>query len=233
MAFAPQGDPARVDVCEIFASIQGESSLAGWPCLFIRLAGCPFRCWYCDTTYAFEPGVSYSVSEVLRQALEQGLDMVELTGGEPLAQTGAWRLATELADRGYLVLIETGGGVSIAGRDPRVRMILDIKTPASGFCDSQDLGNLQHLLPHDELKFVLCSREDYEWARVMLETRDLTSRHLVQFSPVTLGDGIEAPDGAEGITKQELSKWILEDRLRVRLNLQLHQWIWGPGTRGV
>ena len=233
MRFASRGDPARVEVCEIFASIQGESSFAGWPCLLIRLAGCPFRCWYCDTAYAFESGVSRSVSEVLRQTLEHGLDLVELTGGEPLAQTGGWRLASELADRGYTVLIETGGGVSIAGRDPRVRMILDLKTPASGFCEQQHLDTLDHLLPHDEIKFVLCSREDYLWARSMLETHELTSRHLVHFAPVELGDGLIAPSGVEGITKQELSNWILEDRLRVRFNLQLHRWIWGSGARGV
>ena len=215
---------APLDVCEIYASIQGESSHAGWPCVLIRLAGCPLRCVYCDTPHAFAPGRTLSIAEVLAEVHACGLPLVELTGGEPLAQTGARPLITELLDTGHEVLVETGGGVSIAGVDPRARIILDIKTPESGMCGRQIWANLDLLRPHDEVKIVICSRADYEWARAVVVERGLAPRHVVHFAPV--GAGGEA-------LRRALAEWIVADRLPVRLNLQLHAWIWGAGTRGV
>jgi 7-carboxy-7-deazaguanine synthase len=248
--------PPRLTVCEIFASIQGESSFAGWPCTFVRLTGCPLRCWYCDTEYAFAEGASLSITEVLARVADCGWPLVELTGGEPLAQPAAFLLAARLCDRGHQVLIETGGGVSIAGRDERVHIILDIKTPDSGMSDRQDPGNLEHLRPHDELKFVICSRQDYLWSRAFIAERGLADRYRVHFSPVTIPAGVRvraaatqevatqeaaaqevaARDAAgqnAGVRPADLAQWILEDRLRVRLNMQLHRWIWGAGARGV
>ena len=239
---APQGtdDPDRLDptdpnnetleVCEIFASIQGEGGMSGWPCSFVRLAGCPLDCWYCDTAYAKAPGAPMKRA-VIRDAVRgHGLPLVELTGGEPLGQPGAFALTTELADDGYDVMVETGGGVSVEGRDRRARIILDVKTPGSGMAERQRLENLDLLLPHDEIKFVICSRADYEWARDLIAARDLARRFRVHLSPVATGPSALA---GLGIRAQDLAKWILDDRLRVRLNLQLHTWIWGPGVRGV
>lgn len=215
---------ASLDVCEIYASIQGESSYAGWPCVLVRLTGCPLRCAYCDTQHAFAPGRAMSVAEVLAAVRACGLPLVEVTGGEPLAQSGARPLITALLEAGHEVLIETGGGVSIAGVDPRARIILDIKTPGSGVCGQQIWANLDLLRPQDEIKIVLCSRADYEWARALVTERGLTSRHMVHFAPVaTGGDAL----------RRAVAEWIVTDRLPVRLNLQLHAWIWGTGARGV
>lgn len=234
-----------LEVCEIFASIQGEGALSGWPCTFVRLAGCPLACGYCDTVYAKAPGVPMPRARVRAEVRRHGVPLVELTGGEPLAQAGAFPLMRELADEGYEVLIETGGGVSIEGRDRRARIVLDVKTPGSGMVDRQKLENLGLLLPRDEIKFVICSREDYEWARDFIAGRDLAARFRVHFSPasatatatatVTAPPPGTAPPGPErpGVAARDLAKWILDDRLRVRLNLQLHTWIWGPGVRGV
>ncbi len=213
-----------LEVCELYASIQGESSFAGWPCVFIRLSGCPLRCAYCDTPHAFGPGEIRTREQILSDVAVQGISLVELTGGEPLAQAGARPLITALLDAGYRVLIETGGGVSIAGVDPRARIILDIKTPDSGMCERQVWENLTRLRPHDELKLVICSRADYEWARDLLARRSLAAAHTVHFSPVT---------GDDDRLRRELAEWILADRLPVRLNLPLHAWIWSAGARGV
>ena len=220
---APPG-ATPLDVCEIYASIQGESSFAGWPCVLVRLAGCPLRCVYCDTPHAFAPGRALSVAQVLAEVRAGGLPLVELTGGEPLAQAAARPLVTALLDEGYQVLIETGGGVSIADVDARARIILDIKTPDSGVCDRQIWANLDLLRPHDEIKVVLCSRADYEWARAVVGERGLARRHVVHFAPVVTG--------GEAL-RRGLAEWIVADRLPVRLNLQLHAWIWGAGARGV
>ncbi len=213
-------------VNEIFTSIQGEGCMAGWPTTFIRLTGCPLRCGYCDTAYAFDEGEDKSIADILASAAAGGFPMVELTGGEPLAQSGARPLIEALCDEGYQVSIETGGGVSIADVDERARIILDIKTPDSGMHENQIWDNLEHLRPEDEVKYVICSRADYEWARATLEDSGLHEQLPVQFSPVELA-------GDAGVDKQDLAKWIIEDRLQVRLNLQLHRWIWGPGVRGV
>jgi 7-carboxy-7-deazaguanine synthase len=221
---ATADETPRLEVCEIFASIQGESTLAGWPCVLIRLSGCPLRCSYCDTPYAFAPGRAMSPAEILSDVRGFGLPLVELTGGEPLAQAGAGPLIAALLDEGYRVLVETGGGVSIEGIDPRARVILDIKTPESGVCDRQDWANLERLRPHDEIKIVICSRADYEWARAIVTERGLDRSHVVHFAPNMAG--------GEPL-RRALADWIIADRLPVRLNLQLHAWIWGPGTRGV
>lgn len=255
--------PVTLLLSEIYASIQGESSLTGWPCVLIRLAGCPLRCRYCDTPQALEGGEEIGLPDLLATVKEIGIPLVEVTGGEPLAQDGGRPLIRALVEEGYQVLVETGGGVSIEGVDPRARIILDVKTPDSGMHERQDWGNLDRLRPGDEVKFVICSRADYEWAREFLQKSGLAQRHLVHFSPVEAGDSVAAGDsvdmrasieagdsiaarredashdGAGGISepgsgtrrvsKKTLAEWILEDRLHVRLNLQLHVWIWGAG----
>jgi 7-carboxy-7-deazaguanine synthase len=213
-------------VNEIFTSIQGEGCMAGWPTTFIRLTGCPLRCSYCDTTYAFTEGEDKTIAEILDAVADSGFPMVELTGGEPLDQAGARPLIEALCDVGYQVSIETGGGVSIDDVDERARIILDVKTPDSGMHENQIWDNLELLRPEDEVKFVICSRTDFEWARDMLEETGMHEQLPVQFSPIEL-------DTQPEFTKKELAEWIIEDRLQVRLNLQLHRWIWGPGVRGV
>ncbi len=273
--------PVTLLLSEIYTSIQGESSLTGWPCVLIRLAGCPLRCCYCDTPQALEGGEEIGLPDLLATVKEIGIPLVEVTGGEPLAQAGGRPLIRALVEEGYQVLVETGGGVSIEGVDPRARIILDVKTPDSGMHERQDWGNLDRLRPGDEVKFVICSRADYEWAREYLQESGLAQRHLVHFSPVETGDSVDmrgsvdagdsvdmrgsvaaggsadmrasveaggsiaarredAPDdraggisepgsGTRRVSKRTLAEWILEDRLHVRLNLQLHVWIWGAG----
>lgn len=215
---------AVLQVVEIYASIQGESSFAGWPCVLVRLAGCPWQCTYCDTEYARnETGETLRLPEILSAVAAHGLHLVEVTGGEPLAQAAAPVLITALLDAGYEVLVETGGSVSIEGLDSRARIILDVKTPASGVCELQDWGNLKRLKPGDEVKFVLCSRVDYDWAVALLKETDLAARQTVHFSP--------AETSSTQISRRALAEWILADRLPVHLNLQLHRWIWGLARR--
>jgi 7-carboxy-7-deazaguanine synthase len=209
-------------VCEIFASVQGESTYAGAPCVFVRLTGCNLRCAYCDTVYAYDEGREISLGELVSTVASFGITLVELTGGEPLLQPDAFRLASRLLDEGLKVLIETNGSVSISGADRRAVLIMDVKTPGSGMFDRMDLNNLELLRPHDELKFVITDREDYEWARCFIEERGLLPRRTVLLSPVS---GSLAP--------RDLVRWIIDDRLAVRLNLQLHKYIYGPQERGV
>ncbi len=226
---------ATLRVSEIFASIQGESSWAGWPCVFIRLAGCPLRCTYCDTTHARAgdaAGEQMEIDTLLERVGNTGLRLVEVTGGEPLMQPATVDLIRELLERDYQVLVETGGGVSIAGVDPRARIILDVKTPGSGMVDRQDLHNLDLLRPDDEVKFVICSRTDYEWARDFLQRNRLAEKRVVHFSPA-MPPSTATGDSQLHPAARTLAEWILEDRLAVRLNLQLHRWIWGAGERGV
>ncbi|MCK4303956.1 MAG: radical SAM protein [Candidatus Eisenbacteria sp.] len=249
-------------VSEIYTTIQGECSFTGWPCVLIRLAGCPLRCRYCDTPHALEGGEAIELPALMETVKRSGIGLVEVTGGEPLAQEGARPLIRALLEEGYQVLVETGGGVSIEGVDPRARIILDVKTPDSGMQDRQDMANLERLGPHDEIKFVLCSRADYEWARSFLRETGLAERRVVHFSPVEPHGGADkeagirdvkdtccatsratadsgereataSRQGAPGLSRKKLAEWILEDRLKVRLNLQMHVWIWGSGTRGV
>ena len=206
-----------IRVCEIFTSIQGESTHAGLPCTFIRLTGCNLRCLYCDTTYAFDVGEDYTIDSLVDEAVRAGAAMVEVTGGEPLLQEEAPALIKALLDKGIFkrVLVETNGSRDISVLDPRAIVIMDIKTPGSGEAGSFDLRNIDKLKPSDEVKFVLTDREDYEWARSFLKEHDTLLDREVLFSPVF---GVLEPEA--------LSGWIIEDGLLgVRINLQLHKYL--------
>ncbi|MBX3354431.1 MAG: radical SAM protein [Phycisphaeraceae bacterium] len=229
-----RSDAATLRINEIFHSIQGESSWMGVPCVFIRLAGCPLRCRYCDTEYAFREGRSRDISEIVREVVDIGCPLIEITGGEPLAQSGVFSLITALADAGCTVLIETSGAVDISPCDPRSIRILDLKTPGSGESHRNLWSNLDHLRERDEIKFVITDRGDYEWARrVMTEHRLVERCRCVLMSPVfEQAKGLEIA-GAKGLEPRQLAEWILADRLPVRMQLQLHKFIWAPATRGV
>ncbi|MFO0705293.1 MAG: 7-carboxy-7-deazaguanine synthase QueE [Nitrospira sp.] len=209
-------------VTEIFHSIQGESTFAGQPCVFIRLTGCPLRCTWCDTEYSFYGGTVYTIEELLKRTAQYGCGLVEVTGGEPLAQPAAIPLIARLCDQGYTVLIETSGAVDVTPVDSRARLILDIKCPGSGMADRMYWPNLDRLTAKDEIKCVLASRADYEWACEILRRHRLTERCTVLFSPVF---------GA--LDPRQLAEWVLADRLSVRFQLQLHKFIWAPDMRGV
>ena len=210
-----------LEVSEIFHSIQGESSWSGQPCVFIRLTGCNLRCAYCDTSYAYEQGRFMEIPEIMERVRRLRCDLVEVTGGEPLIQADTPLLIGGLLDAGHTVLLETNGSIDIGVVDPRCIRIMDIKCPSSGMAGQNDLRNLQKLGVQDELKFVIGSREDYEFARDLLSTLP-AARYKINFSPVF-----------GSLALRSLAEWILEDRLPVRLNLQLHKIIWGPETRGV
>ncbi len=221
---------------EIFFSIQGESTWAGLPCLFIRLMGCHLRCGYCDTEYAFYEGRKWTLDEVMARAAELAGDcrLTEITGGEPLLQKNVHPLMTRLCDEGHQVLLETSGACDISPCDPRVRRIMDLKTPGSGEASRNLWSNLDHLNERDEIKFVLTSREDYLWARDLMERHDLAARvQSVLMSAVhAMPRGAEL-SGCTGLNIRDLAEWILQDGLKVRLQTQLHKIIWDPATRGV
>jgi 7-carboxy-7-deazaguanine synthase len=220
---------SRLLVNEIFYSIQGEGTRAGLPCAFIRLTGCPLRCSYCDTAYAFSEGRWMTLGEILAQVRGFGCPTVELTGGEPLAQPQAYELLDRLAAEFATVLLETSGALSIARVDPRVVRIVDVKCPSSGEEGKNDWSNLALLTPRDEVKFVIGTQADYEWARERIREHDLTRRCPVLLSPVTVLENGEP----SGLKPADLAGWILADRLEVRLNLQLHKILWPEETRGV
>ncbi len=199
-------------VCEIFASIQGESSLVGIPMVFVRLSGCNLRCSYCDTKYAYTDGDTLSVEEIIEKVKNFNIKYVEITGGEPLLQPEVYQLMEELVGE-YQVLLETNGSISIEGVNPSVKIILDIKTPGSGMCDRNYLKNLDLLKEIDEVKFVITDRNDYEWAKDFISKYKLKVREIL-FSPVF---------GA--LEPEKLVSWIVQDRLNVRLNLQIHKYI--------
>ena len=207
---------------EIFFSIQGESSYAGHPCLFVRLTGCPLRCSWCDTSYAFYEGTERSIESILSELERHECRLVEITGGEPLAQPEVHVLITALADRGYTVLIETSGAMDIAPVDRRANIIMDLKCPGSAMEDRNRWTNIPLLKPQDELKFVIKDRADYDWAVTIVRKYALADRHTVLFSPV-FGE----------MDPQALAEWILADDLPVRYQLQLHKFIWGAAVRGV
>jgi 7-carboxy-7-deazaguanine synthase len=210
-------------VCEIFTSIQGESTFAGQPCTFIRLSGCNLRCVYCDTQYSYEEGAEMELGDIVRQVETAGVPLVEITGGEPLLQgedTNA--LIRALLDRDYRVLIETNGSMNIEGLDRRVTIILDMKTPGSGMSHRMDLTNLEKIKSTDEIKFVLSGRDDYAWSKDIVMRYGLEKRCVVLFSPAY---GLLRP--------RELVSWMIEDKLAVRLNIQIHKYIFGPAERGV
>lgn len=209
-------------VNEIFYSIQGESSYAGLPCVFVRLTRCDLRCTYCDTEYAFYEGDDMEAAEVVRRVEQYRSNLVELTGGEPLLQKDSLELVKTLLDRGKKVLIETSGSVDIEPVDPRAVVVMDIKCPGSGMAERNRWQNIEHLRSKDEVKFVIGDRRDYEWSRNVIERYGLPQRCLVLFSPV-FGE----------LDLKELAEWILADNLPVRLQTQLHKWIWGPNVRGV
>jgi 7-carboxy-7-deazaguanine synthase len=210
----------RLRLTEIFLSVQGESRTVGWPTVFVRLTGCPLRCQYCDTAYAFHGGDWWDIDAILAEVAKHGVRHVCVTGGEPLAQKRCLALLERLCDAGYEVSLETSGALDIAGVDPRVSRVMDLKTPGSKEAHRNRLENLPLLTAHDQLKFVICDRADYDWARDMLATHALDQRCEVLFSP---SQGQLAP--------RELAEWIIADRLPVRFQLQLHKVLWGdqPG----
>ncbi len=210
-------------VNEVYSSIQGESSWAGWPCVFVRLTACDLRCTYCDTAYAFYDGKKRLLADILAEVLALDCPMVEVTGGEPLLQKNVLPLMTQLCDAGKTVLIETSGAHDISKIDTRVHRIMDLKTPSSGECARNLWSNIEHLAKRDEVKFVIGSREDYEWSREQVRTHGLAEKcGCVLFSPI-FGK----------IEPREIVDWIIADKLPVRFQLQMHKFIWPPMQRGV
>lgn len=209
-------------VTEIFYSIQGESSYVGQPCVFVRLTGCPLRCTWCDTDYAFYGGQEVSLEDIVAKVASYGCRLVEVTGGEPLVHAEAFPLIAKLCDAGHTVLIETSGAVDIGPVDSRAHVILDVKCPGSGMSDRMYWPNLAKLTAKDEAKFVIADRKDYEWAREVIARHDLTARCSVLMSPVF-----------GSLEPRQLAEWVLEDRLPIRFQLQIHKFIWAPDMRGV
>ena len=215
-----QASTTTLRVTEVFLSLQGETSRAGLPTVFIRLTGCPLRCRWCDTTYSFQGGETVTLNSILTRVAEYGVATVCVTGGEPLAQKNCPTLLTALCDAGYSVSLETSGALDISAVDPRVSRIVDIKPPESGEEARNRWENIAHLTSHDEIKFVLANRADYEWAREVIRSQGLAQVCPVLFSPVQA----ELPPA-------QLAEWILADRLPVRMQVQLHKLLWGnaPG----
>jgi len=211
---------SRLRVTEIFYSLQGETSQAGIPTVFVRLTGCPLRCGYCDTDYAFYGGESMSLAAIMAQVAAHQTHHVTVTGGEPLAQKNCLLLLRELCNAGYSVSLETSGALDVSQVDVRVVKILDIKTPGSGEVDKNLWSNLAHLTPHDEIKFVICDERDYLWAVEQLRVRNLAKICPVLFSPAY-----------KILAERTLADWILRDQLPVRMQIQLHKYLWGdvPG----
>ena len=217
-------------VTEIFHSIQGESTWAGMPCTFVRLTGCPLRCVWCDTTYSVHGGENVSLEHILERVRVIGCPLVQITGGEPLVHPNAFELARRFLSEGYTVLIETSGSEDISTLDPRAHVIMDLKCPGSGESPRNRWENLNHLDDGDEIKFVISDRTDYEWSRGIIAEWKLDRRvregslNAVLISPVW---------GSDGPNLEDLAGWILEDRLLVRIQTQLHKHIWDPTRRGV
>ena len=217
---------ATLKIHEIFYSLQGESSRIGLPTVFVRLTGCPMRCGYCDTAYAFNGGSHMTIDAILQKvaeftATQHGIKYVTVTGGEPLAQKACWPLLTALCDAGYSVSLETGGAIDTATVDSRVSVILDIKTPGSGELKNMRMDNITHLKAKDEVKFVLCDRADYDWAKGIIVEYALHKTCTVLLSPVY-----------NQVNPTDLAEWILQDSLPVRMQVQLHKILWGekPGV---
>jgi 7-carboxy-7-deazaguanine synthase len=218
-----QSKPLSLTINEIYKSIQGESTWAGLPCVFVRLTFCDLRCTYCDTAHAFYAGTKMSLPQIVEQVVAFRCPLVEITGGEPLLQRNVLPLMAELCDRGETVLIETSGAHDISGIDSRVHRIMDLKTPDSGESQRNRYENILHLTERDEVKFVIGSRDDYVWSKEMIGKFDLVSRcGTVLLSPVF-----------GRIDPREIVEWVLEDNLRVRFQLQLHKFIWSPEAKGV
>jgi 7-carboxy-7-deazaguanine synthase len=207
---------------EIYYSIQGESTKAGLPCVFVRLTFCNLRCTYCDTEYAFYEGKDLSIGDIMEEVRKYNCSLVEITGGEPLFQEESYILMKQLADDGFEVLLETGGSLPINNIDQRVKIIMDLKTPSSGMLKENMYENINYLKKDDEVKFVIGSREDYLWSKQIIEKYDLNKKNAILFS-VVFGK----------LLPIELVNWILEDKLNVRFQLQMHKFIWKPDERGV
>ena len=218
-----QRENKTLTVNEIYRSIQGESTWAGCPCVFVRLTFCDLRCAYCDTEYAFYEGKKQTLREIIDAVVAYHCPVVEITGGEPLLQKNVLPLMASLADAGHTVLLETSGAHDISGVDPRVHRIMDLKTPGSGEVERNLFSNIEHLTQRDEVKFVIGSREDYEWSREKVLVYKLPERcRAVLFSPIF-----------GRIDPREIVEWILADNLRARFQLQMHKFIWTPTQRGV
>ncbi len=220
-ANSPQTIPSqRLRITEIFLSIQGESTLVGWPTVFVRLTGCPLRCGYCDTQYAFYGGEWRSFDQILTEVRAQNVERVCVTGGEPLAQKSCIQFLKLLCNEGFIVSLETSGALDISNVDVRVIRVVDVKTPGSGECEKNLWSNFVELRESDQIKFVLCSRADYEWSRQILQTHEISARCTVLFSPCA---GVLDP--------RTLAEWIIQDRLPVRFQVQMHKLLWGnaPG----
>ncbi|MDQ8935675.1 7-carboxy-7-deazaguanine synthase QueE [Acinetobacter rudis] len=225
----PVSDPAAgLRITEIFYSLQGEANAAGLPTVFIRLTGCPLRCTYCDTTYSFEGGERRSLDEIIATTLAFNTPYICVTGGEPLAQPNVYPLMDRLIQQGCEISLETSGALDVAKVDPRISKVLDLKTPSSGEQQRNLLSNLNHLTPHDQIKFVICNREDYLWAKEQLIQHQLQDKvSTVWFSPAFAIEkgAIRLPELA-----RDLAQWILEDHLPVRFQLQLHKLLWNDET---
>ena len=224
----------ELHVSEIFYSIQGEGTRAGLPCAFVRLAGCDLRCRYCDTAYAWGEGPGRDIERIIAEVTDFGCDLVEVTGGEPLMQANVHQLMARLCDLGKTVLLETSGAYDISTCDRRVVRIMDLKTPGSGEAERNLWPNIEHLTKRDEVKLVLCSRQDYDWARAVIGEHRLEKR----VAAVLLSAVHETPPGkdlpgATGLSLNDLAQWVLQDRLPVRVQTQLHKLIWEPDARGV
>ena len=214
--------PKSLLVKEFYKSIQGESSYAGLPCSFIRLSGCPLRCRWCDTVYGFKGGETLSIDEILEKVEELDVPLVELTGGEPLAQDNAIDLLKSLCEKGYTVLLETSGSISIEKVPKKTHIIMDIKCPDSKMSEHNLFSNLDHLKPSDEIKFVVASKSDLSWAHMIIREYHLDKRFSVLISPAW---GLVDP--------KDLVAWMLELKINARLNMQLHKYIWGPKAKSV
>lgn len=215
-------ESSKLRISEIFHSIQGESTFAGRPCVFVRLTGCPLRCTWCDTEYAFYGGTEQSIDDILAKVHGYDCRLVEVTGGEPLAQLDTKTLLARLCDEDFTVLLETSGAVDTSIVDPRVHIILDVKCPGSGMMERMHWPNVERLRPQDEAKFVIQDRRDYEWSKEVVARHALAGRCTVLFSPVF---GTLDP--------RQLAEWVLADRLPIRFQLQMHKHIWAPDMRGV
>ncbi|GAB4391506.1 MAG: 7-carboxy-7-deazaguanine synthase QueE [Gammaproteobacteria bacterium] len=210
----------RLRITEIFYSLQGETTFVGLPTVFVRLTGCPLRCQYCDTEYAFSGGHWYEQADIVKQIQLHKTPYVTVTGGEPLAQKNCISLLTQLCELNFKVSLETSGAIDVSQVDPRVIKIIDIKTPGSKEVQRNCYNNLKYLQPHDQIKFVLCDRNDFMWASQVIYDLDLVNHYEILFSP-----------SAEQLAATQLAEWILEQRLPVRMQIQLHKYLWGniPG----
>ena len=211
-----------IKINEIYLSVQGESTHTGLPCIFVRLTGCNLRCSWCDTAYAFHEGTNMSIDEILQKVESFGIHLIEITGGEPLMQDNVYTLMRRLIEKGYKVMLETGGSISLERVPKDVIKIMDLKCPGSGEQEKNNLDNLKLLAPHDEVKFVILDKKDYEWSRDIIKKYKINETAHILLSPVF--DKLEL---------KEMVKWILEDRLPVRLQTQLHKIIWDKNTIGV